>query len=267
VTDAPLQSMSNERKHQLERADDPRLPKKPKLMETDDSTPHALPPAPSPVPGTAPSTDQPSAAAQISTEEDHKRKQEELKRIELEFTALKEKLFADKMAAIKKEIDQLNDGSHDGYLGEVKLLDEKKRRRYLLAEQWRNYSTQCVDISLEGDKKAADDEFETEATELKERMQKNLQKRRKQAEEEKRDFSLGDTTAAAAAAAAAAADPQRASTRTLRKRGAKDNQSADGSTNGLSDSKKPTVPEIRATLTEEEIESDIAAIQRALTVV
>jgi len=62
-------------------------------------------------------------------------------------------------------------------------------------------------------------------------MLKNLQKRRKQAEEEKRDFSLGETTAAVAEA-------QRTSTRTLRKRGAKD-QSNDG-TNGLSDSKKPS---------------------------
>jgi len=99
--------MSNERKHQLDRAEDPRLAKKPKLMETDDLSPHTLvlPPIDQPVAAAAA-----AAAPSISTEEDHRRKQEELKRIEQEFTQLKEKLFADKMAAIKKELDQLNDG-------------------------------------------------------------------------------------------------------------------------------------------------------------
>lgn len=89
--------MSNDRKHQLDRPDDQRLAKKPKLSENDDNTPHTLPPGP---------------GDQVLTEDEHRRKQEELKKIEQEFTALKEKLFADKMAAIKREVEQLQDGTY-----------------------------------------------------------------------------------------------------------------------------------------------------------
>lgn len=50
-------------------------------------------------------------------------------------------------------------GTHEGFLGEVKLLEEKKQRRYLLAEQWRKYQVQSLDIICEAEKKMADDEF------------------------------------------------------------------------------------------------------------
>jgi len=58
---------------------------------------------------------------------------------------------------------------------------------------------------------------------------KNLLKRRKALEEEKRDFSLGDT-------ASSIQDSQRASTRQLRKRGARDQMDTG---NGAAETRKP----------------------------
>jgi hypothetical protein len=115
----------------------------------------------------------------VVDEAQERRKQEEIRKIEQEFSQLKEKFFAEKIAALKKEIDQLTQGSpshstrlhldpfthlslqpgsHEGYLNELRLLEEKKQRKLLLAEQWRQYQQQCLNLAFESEKKHSEDE-------------------------------------------------------------------------------------------------------------
>jgi hypothetical protein len=42
----------------------------------------------------------------------------------------------------------------------VKQLDDKKSQRIWLAEQWRQYQLQCINIAFESEKKQADDEYQ-----------------------------------------------------------------------------------------------------------
>lgn len=108
-------------------------------------------------------------------EEKERRKQEEIRNIEQEFSQLKEKFFAEKIAALKKEIDQLTQGTrsavaiallltlasagtHEGYLNEIRSLEEKKQRKVLLADQWRSYQQQCLNIAYDAEKKHSEDE-------------------------------------------------------------------------------------------------------------
>lgn len=91
---------------------------------------------------------------------------------------------------------------------------------------------------------------------MKDKTLKTLNKKKKELEEEKRDFSLADP-----------ADAQRASTRTLRKRGqAKDAASEAATPAPVSTSTEgpKKVPELKVRLTDEEMDADMAQIQRGL---
>mgnify|MGYP002479993333 CR=1 FL=1 len=104
--------MSTDRKHQLDRPEDYRQVKKPKLADADESSGQPVVAAVSPnVQNSETATPAPTLVLPgTSPEDEQRRKQEELRKIEQEFTQLKEKLFADKLNSIKREIEQLNEG-------------------------------------------------------------------------------------------------------------------------------------------------------------
>lgn len=185
---------------------------------------------------------------------DNKRRDEYLdnmEKIEKEFTDLKEKFFAERLAAIRKELEMLKNGTHQGYLEGTKILEERRTQKIWLAEQWRQYQLQCINIAFESEKKQAEDEFQNEKRELKEKLAKNILKKRNQLEEEKNTMNLID-------------GPEiRVSTRSLRKRG-KDSKSDKEKQNGQF--KRPLfAPEIRTELSENEINEDFEAIKKGLS--
>lgn len=197
------------------------------------------------------------------SEEEQRRKQEEIRKIEQEFSALKEKFFAEKIAALKKEIDQLTQGTHEGYLNEIRLLEEKKQRKLLQADQWRHYQVQCLNIAYEAEKKHSEDESLNDAKELQERMLKNMLKRRKQLEEQKADLNLND------AGPDLGRGRDAGNTRQLRKRGKESGQGGAtsellgaGSVTSEPVAKRTHVPEVRVTLSDDEVDADLLAIQR-----
>ena len=91
---------------------------------------------------------------------------------------------------------------------------------------------------------------------MKDKTLKSLSKKKKELEEEKRDFSLADPS-----------DAQRATTRTLRKRGqAKDTapEAATPAPVSTSSEYPKKVPELKVRLSDEEMDADMALIQRGL---
>jgi hypothetical protein len=187
---------------------------------------------------------------------DKQEDKQDLKSIEDEFTQLKEKFFSDKIAAVKAEIEQIELGTHESLKAETKLLESKRTRRTQLAEQIYKYQVLSVDAALRADIKCAEDDYAADVKELRDKTLKTLNKKKKELEEEKRDFSLADS-----------ADTQRATTRTLRKRG----QAKDALLEPVTPVPAPTatenpkkVPEMRVRLTDEEMDSDMALIQRGL---
>jgi hypothetical protein len=85
---------------------------------------------------------------------------ESMEKIEKEFIDLKEKFYAERLAIIKREIEMIKNGTHANYLETVKQLEDKKAQRIWLAEQWRAYQLQCINIAFESEKKQADDEYQ-----------------------------------------------------------------------------------------------------------
>lgn len=102
-------------------------------------------------------------------------------------------------------------GTHANYLETVKQLEDKKAQRIWLAEQWRAYQLQCINIASESEKKQADDEYQVtlifqffgvhltqvfkqnEKRDCKERLMKTTLLKRQQLEEEKNAISLVGT--------------------------------------------------------------------------
>ena len=189
---------------------------------------------------------------------DKEEEKQDMKSIEDEFTQLKEKFFSDKIAAVKAEIEQVEAGVHEGIKSETKALESKRGRRIQLAEQIHRYQIESINQALLADTKCAEDEFIADIKELREKTLKTLNKKKKDLEEEKRDFSLADS--------GPGADGQRASTRTLRKRGHGKDLTSESSTPapGPVVEQPKKIPEMRVNLTPEEMDSDMAQIQRGI---
>lgn len=125
--------------------------------------------------------------------DEQKRREEcldNMEKIEKEFTDLKEKFFAEKIASLKKELELLKSGEHVGFKEAAKALEEKKNSKVCLAEQWRQYQENNIRIAFDSDTKQAEDEFENDKRELLEKMIKSTVKRRKQLEDEKNTLNL-----------------------------------------------------------------------------
>jgi Sin3 histone deacetylase corepressor complex component SDS3 len=177
---------------------------------------------------------------------------ESMEKIEKEFIDLKEKFYAERLAIIKREIEMIKNGTHANYLETVKQLEDKKAQRIWLAEQWRAYQLQCINIAFESEKKQADDEYQNEKRDCKERLMKTTLLKRQQLEEEKNAISL--------------VDPEvRVSTRMLRSK-RKDASQPEKIKGGVvipgGVIKKVSAPEIKIDLTDMEVGEDFETIHR-----
>lgn len=153
----------------------------------------------------------------------------------------------------------LSIGTHEGIIAETKAAEAKKLRKIQLAQQIHKLQTQSIDLALAADLKCSEDEFVAEIKDLKEKTLKALNKKKKDLEEEKKDFSLSDNPTSA--------DQQRVSTRTLRKRG-QGKDALDSTTNPTavapSGEVLKKVPEVKVRLTDEEMDYDMSQIQKGL---
>eukprot|EP00029_Vermamoeba_vermiformis_P008427 TRINITY_DN3946_c0_g1_i1.p1 TRINITY_DN3946_c0_g1~~TRINITY_DN3946_c0_g1_i1.p1 ORF type:complete len:266 (-),score=52.03 TRINITY_DN3946_c0_g1_i1:74-871(-) len=180
---------------------------------------------------------------------------ESMEKIEKEFIDLKEKFYAERLAIIKREIEMIKNGTHTTYLETVKQLDDKKAQRIWLADQWRAYQLQCINIAFESEKKQADDEYQNEKRDCKERLMKSTLLKRQQLEEEKNAISLVET------------DPEvRVSTRMLRSKRKDGNQpekiKGGGTVIPGGIIKKVSAPEIKIDLSDMEVGEDFETIHR-----
>jgi breast cancer metastasis-suppressor 1-like protein len=115
-----------------------------------------------------------------------------MEKIEKEFSILKEKFYADKISHLKTEIDKISEGKHDKYQQKMKDLDKRKEEKVWAAEQWKQYQLMNINNVFEAEKKMAEDEFQSEKDQLKEKMVVALQDKQKKLEEEKNNLNLTD---------------------------------------------------------------------------
>ncbi|PRP82638.1 suppressor of defective silencing 3-like [Planoprotostelium fungivorum] len=183
-----------------------------------------------------------------NTEEGHENEEKkkmggpgtDVDKIEREFSDLKERFFADKIESLKKELDTLKNGTHQGFLKKCQELEEQQRQRLWAAERWRDYQIENINSIFAAEKQQGEDEYDNEKKSLQEKMINTVQEKKKKLLDEK-------TTA----------EEKNVNARTSqRKRNGKELK------DGGSIKRKLNPPHILYTLREDEIKEDLAIIHK-----
>lgn len=103
-------------------------------------------------------------------------------------------MYQDKLATLKKKLQQLNDGTHYEYNKKVRKLEYQYKERMRLNVLYRDYMIECVEREYIQEKKAAHREFEEKKIDLKENLISDLEDKKKTIESERYSMELtGDS--------------------------------------------------------------------------
>ncbi|CAB3221366.1 unnamed protein product [Arctia plantaginis] len=107
---------------------------------------------------------------------------------------VKEQLYQDKLASLKKQLQQLEDGVHPEFLRRVKRLEHQLNERLRLNKIHREHMYDVVEREYIAEKKAAAKEFEDKKIELRENLLTDFEDKRKLIENERQHMELnGDS--------------------------------------------------------------------------
>ncbi|KAL9695751.1 hypothetical protein quinque_015036 [Culex quinquefasciatus] len=158
---------------------------------------------------------------------------------------IKEQMYQDKLASLKKQLDELRSGTHPEYLRRVKKLEHQYSERIRLNEIYREYLINCVERDYILEKNAAVKEYEEKKVDLKENLMTDFEDRRKMIETERATMELtGDSV-----------DVKPTITRKLRRRPNEPLPVPEKR-------RKPTTGQLVLLLDEKEVENDLKLISR-----
>uniref|UniRef100_A0A3Q2I836 SDS3 homolog, SIN3A corepressor complex component n=1 Tax=Equus caballus TaxID=9796 RepID=A0A3Q2I836_HORSE len=113
---------------------------------------------------------------------------------EEDYVEMKEQMYQDKLASLKRQLQQLQEGTLQEYQKRMKKLDQQYRERIRNAELFLQLETEQVERNYIKEKKAAVKEFEDKKVELKENLIAELEEKKKMIENEKLTMELtGDS--------------------------------------------------------------------------
>lgn len=158
---------------------------------------------------------------------------------------IKEQMYQDKLANLKKQLEELKNGLHPEYVKRVKKLEHQYKERLRLNEIYRDYLKECVERDYFIEKKAAVKEYEEKKTDLKENLLTDFEDRRKVIEAERHSLELtSDST-----------EIKPTVTRKLRRR-------PNEPLPVVEKRRKPTTGQLLYVLDEKDIENDLKLISR-----
>ncbi|KAK4875828.1 hypothetical protein RN001_012250 [Aquatica leii] len=107
---------------------------------------------------------------------------------------IKEQMYQDKLASLKKKLQQLKDGTHHEYNRRVRKLEYQYKERIRLNMIFRDYMIECVERDYIKEKKASVKEFEEKKVDLKENLLSDFEDKRRTIEAERFTLELtGDS--------------------------------------------------------------------------
>ncbi|KAL1764781.1 sin3 histone deacetylase corepressor complex component SDS3 [Sigmodon hispidus] len=110
------------------------------------------------------------------------------------YVEMKEQMYQDKLASLKRQLQQLQEGTLQEYQKRMKKLDQQYRERIRNAELFLQLETEQVERNYIKEKKAAVKEIEDKKVELKENLIAELEEKKKMIENEKLMMELtGDS--------------------------------------------------------------------------
>ncbi|KAK1156506.1 sin3 histone deacetylase corepressor complex component SDS3 isoform X1 [Acipenser oxyrinchus oxyrinchus] len=116
------------------------------------------------------------------------------KQDEDDYVEIKEQMYQDKLASLKRQLAQLQEGTLQEYQKRMKKLDQQYKERLRNADLFLQLETEQVERNYIKEKKAAVKEFEDKKIELKENLIAELEEKKKMIENEKLTMELtGDS--------------------------------------------------------------------------
>jgi len=113
-----------------------------------------------------------------------------MEKIEKEFAALKEKFFGDKLEGLDKELEQIENGTHQAFLRKLEELEELKKSKIWQAEEARKCQLLNIENVFSADLKQADDEFISDKNNLKKSMMAITEDKQNKLASEKNTLNL-----------------------------------------------------------------------------
>uniref|UniRef100_H3DDU9 SDS3 homolog, SIN3A corepressor complex component n=1 Tax=Tetraodon nigroviridis TaxID=99883 RepID=H3DDU9_TETNG len=111
-----------------------------------------------------------------------------------DYVEIKEQMYQDKLASLKRQLQQLHEGTLQEYQRRMKKLDQQYKERLRNADLFLQLETEQVERNYVKEKKAAVKEFDDKKVELKENLIAELEEKKKMIENEKLTMELtGDT--------------------------------------------------------------------------
>lgn len=113
---------------------------------------------------------------------------------EADYVEIKEQMYQDKLASLKRQLQQLQEGTLQEYQKRMKKLDQQYKERLRNADLFLQLETEQVERNHIKEKKAAVKEFDDKKVELKENRIAELEEKKKMIENEKLTMELtGDS--------------------------------------------------------------------------
>uniref|UniRef100_A0A3Q2X866 SDS3 homolog, SIN3A corepressor complex component n=1 Tax=Hippocampus comes TaxID=109280 RepID=A0A3Q2X866_HIPCM len=111
-----------------------------------------------------------------------------------DYVEIKEQMYQDKLASLKRQLQQLQEGTLQEYQKRMKKLDQQYKERLRNADLFLQLETEQVERNYVKEKKAAVKEFDDKKVELKENLIAELEEKKKMIENEKLTMELtGDS--------------------------------------------------------------------------
>uniref|UniRef100_A0AAY4C854 SDS3 deacetylase n=1 Tax=Denticeps clupeoides TaxID=299321 RepID=A0AAY4C854_9TELE len=111
-----------------------------------------------------------------------------------DYVEIKEQMYQDKLASLKRQLQQLQEGTLQEYQKRMKKLDQQYKERLRNADLFLQLETEQVERNYIKEKKAAVKEFDDKKVELKENLIAELEEKKKMIESEKLTMELtGDS--------------------------------------------------------------------------
>ncbi|XP_077456400.1 sin3 histone deacetylase corepressor complex component SDS3 isoform X4 [Stigmatopora argus] len=111
-----------------------------------------------------------------------------------DYVEIKEQMYQDKLASLKRQLQQLQEGTLQEYQKRMKKLDQQYKERLRNAELFLQLETEQVERNYFKEKKAAVKELDDKKVELKENLIAELEEKKKMIENEKLTMELtGDS--------------------------------------------------------------------------
>lgn len=174
-----------------------------------------------------------------------------MEKLEKEFAALKERWFAERMEALDKESEGIENGTHQLFLRKLEELEEARQYKVMAAQKARDFQIRNVENVFDAEKQQAENELDAEKLLLKERMKRDIEEKIKRLTEERNNLTLTSPKSDASI------------NKQTSKQKRKENDSNVSETVANGKKVKPSPP-VAYTLKESEILDDIKLIQKAV---